>query len=252
MKAAILLVALVATAIPVPMTVTPQNGSSIVTSKDRKSGWKAEWGMEQVQLQGKRAVRFNEKGTGRLSAYAQEVRWTAQSLWLAHDTFLPVETEKTVTASDGTVLLVERKNFDRGKGTVTVERLETGQPAETESLDVPADTLALEGLAGVLRFATVDQSHSFSTHVLTNEPKVYSVTFEWRGKEQIKTPAGEFECYKVEMVPRLGVLNLFRPFLPKAYFWFSAAAPHDWIRYQGPESGPGTPDVVMELSRSTH
>lgn len=252
MKAAILLVVLVATAIPVPMTVIPQIGSSIVTSKDRKSGWKAEWGMEQVQLQGKKAVRFTEKGTGRLSAYSQEVLWTAQSLWLAQDAFLPVETEKTVTASDGTVLLVERKNFDRGKGIVTVDRREPGQPAETESFDVPADTLALEGLAGVLRFVTVDESHSFSAHVLTNEPKVYSVTFEWRGMERITTPAGEFQCYKLEMVPRLGVLNLFRPFLPKTYFWFSAAAPHDWIRYQGPESGPGTPDVVMELSRSNH
>ena len=68
--------------------------------------------MEQVQLQGKKAVRFTEKGTGHLSAYSQEVRWTAQSLWLAHDAFLPVETEKTITASDGTVLLVERKSFN--------------------------------------------------------------------------------------------------------------------------------------------
>jgi hypothetical protein len=51
------------------------------------------------------------------------------------------------------------------------------------------------------------------------------------------------------MIPHLGMLNVIRPFLQKTYFWFTVAAPNNWIRYQGLESGPGTPEVVMELSR---
>jgi len=35
-------------------------------------------------------------------------------------------------------------------------------------------------------------------------------------------------------------------FYPKTYFWFKAAEPHTWIRYQGLENGPGTPEIVME------
>ena len=116
-------------------------------------------------------------------------------------------------------------------------------------MDVPADILAIEGLAGVLRFANVPRSGSLSAHVMTNEPEVYKVSFEWRGEENVKTPAGEFHCYKVEMVPHLGVLNLLRPFLQKTYFWFTVAAPHNWVRYEGYESGPGSPEVVMALSR---
>ena len=54
------------------------------------------------------------------------------------------------------------------------------------------------------------------------------------------------------MVPNLGVLNLIRPFLAKTSFWYTVAAPHYWIRYQGPESGPGTPEVVLELAQSAH
>ena len=249
MKAAIYLVFILANIIEVPPTLTPQNGSSVVTSKDKRSGWEAMWGMEELQIQGKKAVRFTETGSGRLSAYPQEVRWSVRSVWLAESGFRPLDTEKTISATDGKVLLVERKHFDHDKGTVQFERRREGKPAETKSLDVPDDTLAIEGLAGVLRFANVPKSRSLTAHVLTNEPEVYSVSFEWKDEESVKTRAGEFHCYKVEMIPRLGVLNVIRPFLQKTYFWFTVASPHNWIRYQGLESGPGTPEVVMELSR---
>ena len=67
----------------------------------------------------------------------------------------------------------------------------------------------------------------------------------------MRTPAGEFECYKLEMLPHLGVLNVVRYFYPKAFFWFTVAPPHFWVRYEGPENGPGTPEIVMELDRDS-
>jgi hypothetical protein len=248
-SAAFWLVFIIANVIQVPPALPPQNGSSVATSTDKRTGWEAKWGMEEIQVQGKKAVRFTETGSGRLSDYSQEVRWSTQSVWLAEGGFRPLDTERTITATDGKVLLVERKHFDHEKATVHLERTRETGGKETENLDVPADILAIEGLAGVLRFANVPKSRPLSAHVLTNEPKVYSVSFEWRDEESVKTPAGEFHCYKVEMIPHLGVLNVIRPFLQKTYFWFTVAEPHNWIRYQGPESGPGTPEVVMSLSR---
>jgi hypothetical protein len=246
-SAIIYLVFLIANLIQAPTTLIPQKGSSVVTSKDKRSGWEATWGMEELRIQEKKAVRFTETGSGRLSTYSQSVRWSVRSTWLAQGAFRPLDTEKTITATDGRVLLVERKHFDPDMGTVRLERTQEGR-TETKTLEVPADTLAIEGLAGVLRFANVPKSRSLSAHVLTNEPEVYSVSFEWRDEERVTTPAGEFNCYKVEMVPHLGLLNVVRPFIQKTYFWFTVAAPYNWIRYQGPESGPGTPEVVMSLS----
>lgn len=248
MKAAVLLILLI-NVIPVPATLAPQNGASVATSTDKNSGWKAQWGMQELQLHGKRTVRFQETGSGRLSAFSGEVRWSVVSTWLADGGFRPLETERTVTTSEGKVLLVERKHFDPTKGTVRLERTSTGQASEIRLVDVPEDTLAIEGLAGVLRFAVIPQSREFSAHILTNEPKVYKVSFEWRAEEKVRTPAGDFDCYRVEMVPHLGLLNVVRPFLQKTNFWFTVAAPYNWIRYEGPESGPGTPAVVMSLSR---
>ena len=248
LKAVIPLFILIANVIPAPPTLTSQGGSSVTTSADMKVDWQAQWDMEEIRVDGTRAVRFKETGSGRTSAYPQDVRWSVQSTWLAGDAFRPLETEKRITAADGQTLLVERKVFDHKKGTVRLERTRSGHRPETESLDVPADILAIEGLAGILRFANVPKSRALSAHVLTNKPEVFKVTFEWRDEENVKTPAGEFHCYKVEMVPQLGVLNLLRPFIQKTYFWFTVATPHKWVRYQGSEDGPGTPGVVMVLS----
>ena len=87
-------------------------------------------------------------------------------------------------------------------------------------------------------------------HLLSNEPKLYEVTFEARGRETVRTPAGEFECYKIEVVPHLGVLsNLAKLFAAKSYFWFTVSTPHVWVRYEGYENGPGTPRIRMELDK---
>lgn len=252
MKTAICLLVLAASIVSIPSPLVPYSGSSVITSKEKSVGWTADWAMELAQVQGKKAVRFTEEGRGHLSSFPQEVHWSLESVWLAEDAFLPLESERTISDSDGRPLVIERKHFDREKGTVRFERQTTGGSSETRSLEVPADTLMIEGLAGVLRFVSFDKAREFPAHVLSNEPRVYNVTFEWRGKERVKTPAGEFDCYKLEMVPHLGVLNLIRPFLPKAQFWFTVSNPHNWIRYEGPENGPGTPGIVMELSHGDH
>ena len=117
-------------------------------------------------------------------------------------------------------------------------------------LKVPPDALIVEGIAGILRYFPFEQTRPLSAHLLTNEPRLYSVGIEIRGKEHVKTPAGEFDCYKVEMIPHLGLLNIVRSFFPRTFFWFTVAPPHFWVRYEGLENGPGTPEIVMELDRN--
>jgi hypothetical protein len=197
-------------------------------------------------------VQFVETGTGNLEAFSKEARWSVDAVWLADSDFAPLDIKKTITAKDGTPLLVETKQFDHAKGVVIFERRKGNGRTETSTVTIPKDTLAIEGLAGVLRFVPFDADHrSFEAHVLSNEPRVYNVSFEWRGIERVKTPAGEFECYKIEMVPHLGMMNLLRPFLTKTFFWFTAAPPHHWIRFAGPEAGPESRAIVMELTRNT-
>lgn len=229
-----------------PQHIPRDRGTTIVTTGG-KEVWTAQWSMEPSTEKGRPAVHFTETGRGRLSAYPLPVSWTLDAVWLADERFYPIRFEKTITDNSGRTIATERKTFDDRKGVVQFELKRAGQSSESKQLPAPPDTLAIEGVAGILRYLPFDHWRSFRVHLLTNEPQLYRMKIEMRGKERVKTPAGEFDCFKIELVPQLGALGVFRSLLPKTFFWFSAAAPHFWVRYEGPESGRGSPQIVMEL-----
>ncbi|MBI3989881.1 MAG: DUF3108 domain-containing protein [candidate division NC10 bacterium] len=236
-----------------PLKVPPmdakERGAVVTSAKNGGVRWEAEWTMEQVTVNGQRLVRFTETGQGLYSPFREEVRWTLEAFWKTEDAFSPLSFEKTVRDLNGRLLVKERKAFDFARGKVRFERQDSAAgTSTTKELAVPSDTLAVEGIGTALRSLPFEPPRPFRTHLLTNEPDLYEVTLEPRGRERVKTQAGEFECYKVELVPNLGLLSVFRVFVPKTYFWFTVAPPHFWVRYQGLESGLGTPHVVMELA----
>jgi hypothetical protein len=238
---------LVSDAVPAPPSIPHEKGSIAVSSAGHSARWTAEWTMEPFSEQGRPAVRFTETGHGTYSGYSQPVRWSLDAVWSADGSFYPLRFERTVADDNGHTITTERKTFDPAKASAQFERKREGRPPEIRQFAAPRGTLTVEGIAGILRFLPFEQWRPFTVRLLTNEPEIYETRIELRGKERIKTPAGEFECYKIEIVPELGVLNVVRAFIPKTYMWFSTAAPHFWVRYQGPENGRGTPQIVMEL-----
>ena len=232
-----------------PPSASSQRGTTTAFLKGGPLRWKNEWTMSPQILRGQPVVRFTEKGSGRYSPFDREVRWNIETIWSAGELFRPLSTERTVTDMAGRPLVKERKSFNFDIGSVDIEREDMGSGSKTRrSLKIPSDTLAADGIAGALRSLPFERSRPVDLHLLSNEPRLYEISFEVRGRERVRVPAGEFECYKVELVPGLGVLNLFRFAIPKAYFWFTVDPPHYWVRYEGLENGRGTPQVVMELT----
>jgi len=244
----ITLVFLTGDLIKAPTVVPNESGTILVSNKNGTRRWSADWTMEPAERQGRKAIRFTERGRGRVSDFPGEVQWSIEAWWAADANLQFLESEKVVKTSTGAILATERKRFDHNKGVVNFDRNESGKNSKKKSISAPPDTLAVEGIAGVLRFLPFDRSNPFEAHLLTNEPSLYRVTFEKREKSRVKTPAGEFDAYRIEVVPHLGLLDVFRSLAPKTEFWFTAASPHFWVRYEGPENGPGTPDIVMELT----
>jgi hypothetical protein len=251
-----LLLALLVTAAPVyagqlkAPPIIPKDHGTVVTSTTKGiPRWSAHWAMEPWNIGGKNAVRFTETGKGHYSPFTQEIQWNLESVWLADGNFSPLQFRKTISDMQGHTLAIERKSFDLSGGIVKFERQNEKGVSDTSSFDAAPDILTIEGIAGILQSYPFGKSGSAATvnaHLLSNEPKLYDVSIEPRGTERLKTPSGEVECYKLEVVPHLGLLNLFRVFQPKTIFWFRVEAPHAWVRYQGLENGFGTPEIVME------
>jgi hypothetical protein len=226
-----------------------EKGTTVTSAKDEALRWKSEWTMQREVVEGQQVVRFTENGSGRYSPFDREVRWSIESIWTADDLFRPLRTERTVTDAGGRPLFKETKSFHFDKGSVDIQVEDRSKGSKSKrSLKIPPDTVTVDGLAGALRSLPFESSHPIELHLLSNEPKLYDVSFKVHGRERVRTPAGEFECYKVELVPGLGGLSLFRFLVPKAYFWFTVKAPHYWVRYEGPENGRSTPNVVLELN----
>jgi hypothetical protein len=233
--------------IPAPPVISRERGSIVATDRRRVERWTADWTMEPWREKDRAAVRFTETGRGHFSPYVQPIQWTIEAVWAADGSFYPLRFQKDIKDMNGRLIATERKVFDASTHKVRFER-----QGEVKELRAPPDTMTVEGIAGILRFLPFDHWHPQTVHFLTNEPRLYEMKIEMKGKERVKTPAGEFECYTIELIPSLGVLNVIRSFLPKARFWFSASQPHFWVRYEGPENGPGSPDIVTELKNYTH
>lgn len=233
----------------VPSLSGTERGAIITMADNGAVRWRAEWTREATVADGKPVVRFTETGQGHYGAFEQEVRWTLEAVWTAVESFSPLRVDRIVRDAGGRLLMRERKAFDFSAGVARFERQDaTGRTILAKAIGVPRDTLAVEGIGTALRALPFDPPRPFDAHLLTNEPKLYRVTLAPRGRERIRTPAGTFDCYKVEMIPHLGLLGMFRPFVPKTYFWFTVEPPHFWVRYEGLETGLGSPRVVMDLT----
>jgi hypothetical protein len=224
--------------------VNNERGSIAVTDNSGKPRWTAEWTMSPDTVGSHPAVRFTENGHGRYSPFLTEVQWSLTALWSADGSYRPLRFEKTFKDPSGRVLSVEKKTFNQENHKMTFERTGANGRPEKSQLDVPDDTLAVEGIAGILQAFPFEAARPFPTHLLSNEPKVYSITIEPRGRERLQTPLGALDCYKIEFVPHVGFL---KHFIKKTQFWFTVAPPHFWVRYEGYENGYGTPQIVMDM-----
>ena len=233
-----------------PDPIPNERGAIVVTTTNGIPRWSADWTMEPWTDKGSPAVKFTENGKGHYSPFSEVVQWSVSAIWRADGAFKPLHFEKTFRNANNVVIETDIKDFDvDGKRSVQYVRSRPNSPPETKIIKVPPDTITVEGLAGVMRSIPFTDTKPFALHLFTNDLELWDMTIEARGREIVHTPAGDFDCYKVEMVPHLGVLDVLRKLFPKAHLWFTVAPPHFWVKYEGLENGTESPSIVMQLKR---
>src|ERR1051326_7397543 len=181
-----------------PSDIHSDRGSIVATETNGRPRWTANWTMDPTVAGQRRAVKFTETGRGRYSPFSSEVQWVVDSLWKADGYYKPLRVVRTFRDTAGKVLLNETKVFDEAASVVRVERFANGAP-ESKNVSVPPDTIAVDGIAAVLRSLPFN-SGRFLTHLFSNEPRLYEVSIETHGRERVRTPAGEFDCYRGDVV----------------------------------------------------
>jgi len=220
----------------------------------KKSGriiWQASWVINKETKNEKKVVTVTEKGHGYYNNSKKDIHWLMESSFIQNHGPRVLETTRVAYSSDDKEIWKKDKIFDYSKEKLIARQFVYGKLRKEMIIPMPGKlTFSSDILAVILRGYDFDKRDLIEFYIFSSDAKLYNIIAKVMGKESITVPAGTFECHKMELTLDLGIFNLaLKPFLPKTYMWFTVAKPHIWLKYEGLESGIGTPYIVMELTK---
>ena len=207
--------------------------------------WRVDWRMGKVHKDSKIILEMKEHGYGVYGNREEKVSWSMETFLEYGDSLQTIRSRKEIRNMQGEPIEIVSKKFDVLQGVVEFERkdLISGK-VYSDSFKPGSTVIGPDNIALALQGTDIDDGYETDFYLCTDEPKLYEVTAKYLQKEKIIAAGKEVECYKVEIIFHIG---LWKIFVPKMYFWYTADESHRWIRYEGLESGRGTPQVVMEV-----
>jgi hypothetical protein len=210
---------------------------------DGKYLWQSITKVQTVEVNGKMMLKITEDCRG-LWGNKNERTWRAENYYIYSGVVaIPDRSSITFYDSKGNVVEKQGKKYSRDDKKVYCLRNE-----EKKEFDYEGDLIDKELLGTCLMNYPYGRKEDFEFHMMTNEPAHYKMTMVNKGTEILTVNGATIECYKLQMIPDLGFLGIFAPFVPKTYFWYKMTLPHEFVRYEGLESGLNTPYIVMEAS----
>jgi len=231
------------------ISATEEGSYRTLLKKSGKVIWQASWSVMKTNKDGKEIVRITEQGSGKYNDSPQNINWVMETSLIPGNNPLILETIRIAHDPGNNEIWRRNKIFDYRNRKLIAEQLEYGKLKKRKTSHLPATvTFTSDVLAILLRGYNFETPTPFDFYIFSSEAKLFRIQAQVVGTEIVQVPAGEFECYKMELILDLGIANLVTKYiLPKTYMWFTKKSPHYWVKFEGLESGIGSPHVVMEL-----
>lgn len=215
-------------------------GTDKLAATDKSSGqalWTSATTTQKTVSNGKTFLVITDVGSGIYGKDKKNQSWRSEAFYnYSGNVATPYQTTLAYKDQSGKTISTINKYYDPKSRQILVK-----YDGRQKTFDLYDDLIDKELLGVSLGNYPFAQPRDLQLHLLTNEPTLYSITIKYRGRE---TQNGQ-DCYKIEMIPDLGALNIFGAFVPKTYFWYTVSSPHKFVRYEGLESGLGTPYIVL-------
>jgi len=213
-----------------------------------KSSGKALWDnnikFQNMTYDSKPFFYIEENGSGIYGKDGKFKSWISKAYYFISDgKAAPYQTSKIFKNKSGQVIQTINKYYYPDKNLILCKI-----DNSNKEFNLKKDLVDIELLGTALMFYPFSAPRDFQFNLLTNEPQMYKITMKYIGKENVDTDSGRVLCHKLEMSIDLGALNIFGAFVPKTYFWYTVSEPNTFVRYEGLESGLGTPYIVMEIT----
>ena len=144
---------------------------------------------------------------------------------------------------------VEQREFDYGEGVgqVITRDFHTGEMA-SKTIQLTPASIPTEVLPAFLRLLPDSADHRMQFALVLRDGSVVRIHAKEVGREQVAVPAGTSDCIKAELVPAGINKFLAHLVLPRIYMWRTEAPPHFWVKYQGPDGGQLSREIVRKLA----
>jgi hypothetical protein len=166
------------------------------------------------------------------------------------------ETEERIQITvdgEGRFVSGKRTLADRSHSQLSSERiwLEGGkiyieakkeQGKQVRHHELPRDrVVAVDGsLLMLFRSFPFETGKEWQVYMVDFSGASVNATVRQAGRERVVVPAGDMECYRMEVVVNIPLLH------PKITYWITAAKPHFLVKNEG-KRGPFTPSYVTSL-----
>jgi hypothetical protein len=210
--------------------------------------WKVDWETTVSQKgDDKVHVQIVEQGAGQPYKYDAPIRWEKKMV-LSGGQFESVE--GTRWTKEGKILSRMDVRADPARGKISYYDWE-GKSSVSKTLKWTPQSFPDELLFHWIRTLPFEQLEKEQKQrqepftLIVGPSRQFKINALFDGRERVKTPAGTFECYRIDLVPQL--FGPLKKLAPEMSIWCAIEAPHYWVRYTGPVGGPGSPQAVIEL-----
>jgi len=215
--------------------------------------WRTRWNLEARTQGGGSTVHVEEEGRGRVEEVGPAV-WSVRIDAVFAGADRRLSSRREIRNDAGRLVKVEERelNYTTGSGQVTITDAGAGR-AEVRQVSLTVASISAEMLAAHLRLLPARDGRQARFELITRDGKAVPVVASVVGTERVTVPAGTFECYKIEVDPTGFIGFLSDIFLPRIFMWHTVAPPHYWVKYQGPDEGRLSREIIRELVRfETH
>jgi hypothetical protein len=189
---------------------------------------------------------LTEKGSGIYSGFSGKISWEASlEFESTEDMVRPLKMEKQTFDKKGEIIEIESQEFDFANKKAYYRCERPGKDDIIKKYNFKGDIVNRLILGLYIQKFLESGKRKQKTYMLSSEPQLYKVDIKILDTERIEVSNKERSAYKICLDPDIGLLNIFKIVLPKAYVWHSAYPEYEWLMYKGPESSVSSPKVEI-------
>ncbi|GEM_PF-3224411 len=153
-----------------------------------------------------------------------------------------------VSTAEGRTYQYSRRSYDWGDGTISVEFADylTGKQV-LKTVPLSGSIVDYQDLTFYMYDMVVNSAKKRNITLMFPDGGTVPIALSSDySVQQISLGNKTVNCYRIGLKPDFGLLS---SLIPDSGYWFEAAPPYRFIKYEGTLKGPGSPDVIISESK---